>query len=756
MKKSNNNDKNKIDSKSNFNNFKRSSKFDDLLGKSSRPNGNPINAISPKERFKKIWKWVSIGIYLFLAGLGVTGFIQSCVLRVSSTVGAGVELYNSQEDVAPYVSTYRIVEKEKDVIDYDSNGNPIIDEKTGKYKTKKVKYYALEKDTKDNYLTPREDIVKIKNNLQTSYGRKYNQIHGDAIRNLYGQYDNYSSSLRIINTTNNQSYVIRNDKAPIFMNNKIINYLDENGMSYINQNNLYDINIFTLKRPNNINDLPNSQKDYYGTGITNISSAFETFEEINGKWVKVEVINGNYFTKDVNADGIIDSDTYIQITDLNRISKFRYSLNAEVATLSQNTTGLFNTEKFARDYYQSMNDILIKSPQMNEFYELVSDSNNIINSESAIEDIYKVLTKDKLQSLINPSVNARNNTGIDQRAIQVNKLFTLKQKNAIITYQNEISSLLTKSNFGIRKQVYSDETSDNYEPNTAKPFSLEFAPTVKNKKNLLLGIGSAAQKPITSWGESWRLGPFYGLIVWPISFLINSMMDQMPPLNGWDGIIAIVATILITRIIVTLFTYKTLFSSHKQQQLNPKKAKIDAKYAPFKGNREMEQRKRQELAKLYKANNVSMIDPLKAMCISMPIFFAVWRVVQGIPDIKSTTWLGIQFSLTSWRELFNGAWQYLPLLITAAGIQALSQYLPRLLNRKRMSERANKAEQAALKQSNKTQNIVMIVFIAISVMFEAGVQIYWIIGGLWQIMQILVVHHIVKGEWYRTKGYKYL
>ena len=138
----------------------------------------------------------------------------------------------------------------------------------------------------------------------------------------------------------------------------------------------------------------------------------------------------------------------------------------------------------------------------------------------------------------------------------------------------------------------------------------------------------------------------------------------------------------------------------------------------------MEQRKRQELAKLYKSNNVSMIDPLKALCISMPIFFAVWRVVQGIPDIKSTTWLGIQFSLTSWRELFNGEWQYLPLLLMAAGTQALSQYLPRLLNRKRMNERSNMAEQAALKKSNKTQNIVMIVFIVMSVIFEAGVQIY--------------------------------
>ena len=60
----------------------------------------------------------------------------------------------------------------------------------------------------------------------------------------------------------------------------------------------------------------------------------------------------------------------------------------------------------------------------------------------------------------------------------------------------------------------------------------------------------------------------------------------------------------------------------------------------------------------------------------------------------------------------------------AAATQALSHYLPRLLNRKRMSERSNKAEQQALKQANKTQNIITIVFIIISSLFEAGVQIY--------------------------------
>ncbi len=757
MKKSNDknkeNNKSKLDNNSFSSTNKRSNKFDSLLNQNSRPNITNFKNISPRERFKKIWKWISIFIYLFLIGLGITGFIQSCVLRTSSTVGAGVELYNSKEDIAPYVNTYQLTKKQISSYEYDANGKIVIDS-NGKYKTQNQDIYQLIKVENANYLTPREDIAAIKNQLLQDYNQQ--------AANLYGTYNNFSSTIRIIDqngndiTNNIQSLnskgLIQGDNGYIFINDKILQYLDQEGIGYKYKNILYDICLFVVARPDNFNSLSNSEKDLYGLGSTSINNAFEAYEIINNQLHKVEVVGGQYVTKDVNGDGIIDSDTYVQITDLERINNFKYALNAEVATLSQNSSGLFNSEKFARDYYQTMNNLIIKNPQMYSFYNKVFSAS--INSNSSIQDIYNIISKTNLQSLTKKY--RFNNNGIDQRAIDANSLFTIEQKNAILTYQNEIVSLMNQLGFGVKKQIYSDETSDYYPPNLNQEFEIVYKPQINDKRNLILGTGAAAQKPIYSWGRAWGLGPFYGLIVWPLSFVINGMTTSLGPLNGWGGVIAIVVAIIMTRIIVTLFTYKTLFSSHKQQQLNPKKAKIDAKYAPFKGNREMEQRKRQEMAKLYKSNNVSMIDPLKALCISMPIFFAVWRVVQGIPDIKSTTWLGIQFSLTSWKELLNGSWQYLPLLLMAASIQALSHYLPRLLNRKRMSERSNKAEQQALRQANKTQNIIMIVFVIISILFEAGVQIYWIVGGLWQIMQILIVHHIVKGEWYRKKGYKYL
>lgn len=246
------------------------------------------------------------------------------------------------------------------------------------------------------------------------------------------------------------------------------------------------------------------------------------------------------------------------------------------------------------------------------------------------------------------------------------------------------------------------------------------------------------------------------MVVWPIAYTISGLSNAMPSMNGWGAILSIIIAVIFTRIFTLLFTYKSLFSQHKQQMLAPKKAKIDAKYEGYKGNKQMEQRKRQEIADLYKKNNVSLVGPLLGVLITMPIFLAMWRVVQGIPDIKSSTWLGIQFSLTSWRELFNGAWQYLPLLIVAVVVQLASQLLPRYLSKKRMSERANVSEKAALKKANKTQNIMMLVFVFLAVAFEAGVQIYWIVGGLWQISQTLFVNWIVKTDFYKEKLYKYV
>lgn len=749
--------------------MKRSTKYDVFR---KRPDNDGFNKKTWKEKLKIGWKYSRILVYMSLAALSLTGCIQTFVLKSSSTVGSGIELYNDKNNIAPYVNNYQITTKKIKRNVFDANGEMVLE--NGKPKEEEVEVDVLSALPKENFSASNETIKKIKEDLR--------YLYGDELAKTYGSYNNVSSSLRVIGKNNKdlnnsnslngpqakieQSELLRGtgpDSKYLFMNNKLLEELDKQGKSYKVQNKWEEINFFAVKRPDKDNDknLSIAQKQVFGQGITNINGAFQAFEKINSlnEWRPVEIQNGQYVTYDADGDGINDSNELVVIKNQERINKFRYAFDAEIVSISKSETGLFNSEKYARDYLQSISNISLQFQQLNPFFEKVMNLSgaDLLN----LDERYKAITKNSLSNLIEPHQNTKNindnNLHVPQdKRVNPAKLLTLEQKNAIIAYQNEIITFTKGVGFGIKKQIYDDEKSDDYVNwDNRTPYETEFLPGVKDKRYRLLGAAPLEQKPISSWGEAWGLGPFYGLVVWPIAYLINAMVGSMPPLNGWAAILSIIIVVLATRIFTTLITYKSLFAQHKQQALAPRKAKIDAKYEGFKGNKQMEARKRQEIADLYKKNNVSMSGPLLSTLVTMPIFLAVWRVIQGIPNIKSATWLGIQFSQTSWRELFNGAWQYLPLLLIAVIVQAASQLLPRYLNKKRMSERANVAEKAALKKANKTQNIIMVVFIFMAVAFEAGVQIYWIVGGLWQIFQTLMVHWIVKTNIYKEKLYKY-
>lgn len=140
------------------------------------------------------------------------------------------------------------------------------------------------------------------------------------------------------------------------------------------------------------------------------------------------------------------------------------------------------------------------------------------------------------------------------------------------------------------------------------------------------------------------------------------------------------------------------------------------------------------------------------MIISLPVFIMMWRVIQSLPEFKSTVWLGLSFAETSWRRLFfSGEWQYLGLLVVVAAVQGVAQFLPQILNRKKFKERTSLEEEKALKKANRTQRIMTIVFFFITLIFSAGLQVYWIISGIWTIIQTLSIHKFKKSAYYRRK-----
>ena len=265
--------------------------------------------------------------------------------------------------------------------------------------------------------------------------------------------------------------------------------------------------------------------------------------------------------------------------------------------------------------------------------------------------------------------------------------------------------------------------------------------------------GMATYTPINTWKEAWvnGVGPFYALFVYPLSKLMNATLKSMPIMSGWEIIIGIFVITLVTRMLSFMFTFKSLLQQTKTQELQAKKAIVDQKYEAYKGNKQMENRKRQEIQELYKKEGISPLGSIGTLLITMPIFIAVWRVISGTAHIKAGEWAGLILSKTSYKEVFSGNWIYLWIMLVAGAVNGLSAYYPRLLTKRRDKNRTNVQQRAALKKNNKTQNIMIVVQVVMALIFSAGTQIYWIVIALWRVVEQYATHRIIIHQRRRRK-----
>ncbi|WP_051630116.1 membrane protein insertase YidC [Mycoplasma simbae] len=259
------------------------------------------------------------------------------------------------------------------------------------------------------------------------------------------------------------------------------------------------------------------------------------------------------------------------------------------------------------------------------------------------------------------------------------------------------------------------------------------------------------QIPFYSFASTWSYGPFFSFVIYPIAALTVATRTPLPNAAGWSTFLVLVLAVVITRLVALAITWKATMSQALQEELRAKKAKIDAKYADFKNNKEMRQRQQQEVADLYKKNGISPMDSILSLIISFPIFIAMWRVIQSVPEMKSTHWLGFDFAALSWRRLLNhGEWWYLFLLLAATVTQVLSMLVPRILN-KRKTKHLTIEQKQALRKSDRMQWIMMAVFLFITLIFVAGVQVYWVITNVWSILQAIAIHYFKKSKFYKAR-----
>lgn len=263
---------------------------------------------------------------------------------------------------------------------------------------------------------------------------------------------------------------------------------------------------------------------------------------------------------------------------------------------------------------------------------------------------------------------------------------------------------------------------------------------------------------IKDWGYAWGKGPFEGLIVYPVAWLVDTFAVGIEPaLTGIGQIVSIILVTFIVRAVVQLVTLKSTLDQQRTQALQPQIAKLQAKYPNSNTNKAEQQRLSQEQMMLYKRNHINPLSMLLVLVFQFPIFICVWGALQGSAVLTSGQVLGVQLSSPISSILFdfngewylnsNGWWTALVLFLVMAGLQFLAMMLPQWItkrrNRKLQKLSANPAADKNAKTMKWVNIIMLVVTIVMGFSLPAAMGVYWAIGALISMLQTAITQYFM-------------
>jgi YidC/Oxa1 family membrane protein insertase len=193
---------------------------------------------------------------------------------------------------------------------------------------------------------------------------------------------------------------------------------------------------------------------------------------------------------------------------------------------------------------------------------------------------------------------------------------------------------------------------------------------------------------------------------------------------------SIVATTIVVRMLLVPLTIKQIHSMQNLQKHAPQMKEIQKKY---KHDR---QKQNEELMKFYRENKINPAASCLPMLVQIPIFFALYFVLKNfektvLKDYPGSDlgWLHLVPNIT---DNITAHWSGYLLIAIYAGSQVASTYF--------MST-----------TMDKTQRILFMVLplgfvffiVSGSVVFPAGLLLYWVTTNLWTVGQGLVTRRLV-------------
>lgn len=261
-----------------------------------------------------------------------------------------------------------------------------------------------------------------------------------------------------------------------------------------------------------------------------------------------------------------------------------------------------------------------------------------------------------------------------------------------------------------------------------------------------------------TWGYAWSKGFLEGLLVYPVSWLTDTFALGMDPaLSGAGQIWAIIFVTLIVRLLLMTVSLRSTADSQKMQAIQPELAKIQAKYPNSDTNPAERQRMSQEQMALYRRHNIKPFRQILMLIIQFPVFICVWSGLQGSAALATGEFLNMSLSDTIQSILFNvrgtwylntsGWWTALVLFLLMSGVQIMAMLTPRIIQKIQTRNLPKMSVNNAANKQNKTMKwvtIIMTVFtIFMGFMLPSAMGVYWLIGGVIQILQTVITQIVM-------------
>lgn len=245
----------------------------------------------------------------------------------------------------------------------------------------------------------------------------------------------------------------------------------------------------------------------------------------------------------------------------------------------------------------------------------------------------------------------------------------------------------------------------------------------------------------TGFRETLDMGWFDGLVVWPISQLINIVAKYSDA-----GIGIIVVTILI-QLVTSAFSIKSQVSSQRMQMLQPEMTKIQAKYTG-KSDERSKMMQAQEMQALYSKYKINPFGTILVMFIQFPIILGMYQATQRSAAVVSGEFLGINLTNTPIWGFQNGQMAYVVIFVLMVVFQFLSQKFPQWMQKYKEKHSTKKRKKYSEPQKGKgmanSMNMMMymsLVMVSVfAINWPISMSFYWLVSSIARVIQTIVIN----------------